>query len=684
MKTLTKQSSLIIAVLTFHFSLFTFHSFAQCDIGSLSGTCTVNTAKTVPNNSTLYTGSGNLIIASGGSITTTNPTDSFIVNMGGNVTINSGGTITGNVRIMASNITVSGSINVNEKGYAVATGIGAGNSISGYSGAGGAGYGGFGGNGVVSSSCEVLLGGTGYGSLISPVDLGSGGGSNIFTDCWGGSGGGKIKLVSANTITINGGATLSANGKDGYNSNAGGGGGGGAGGSIYICTNALSGAGSITSNGGNGAGNLGGGGGGGGRIAIYYSTNTLSGIVTAYGGSRGGYNSDCGNNNSQYGGIGTVYYKQSSQSNGDLILNSGGNTAEYQLAAGVFNSPIDVLTFNNVTISNWVNVGRGYDVATGIGAGNSISGYSGAGGAGYGGIGGNGEDGGAGGATYGSLTDPIDLGSGGGSNIFTDCWGGSGGGKISLISANTIIISGGATLSANGKNGYNSNAGGGGGGGAGGSIYICTNALSGSGNIVSNGGNGAGNQPGGGGGGGRIAIYGINTLSGTVTVNGGTGYNSGNVGTIYSSTPICAILPIELLSFNATAQKDKTVKTQWTTASEIDNDYFTVESAVAPSPNGEGWGEVGTVKGAGNSNTTLNYVFNDEHPYTGVSYYRLKQTDYDGKITYSQIVAVYIGAIDIISIYPNPSTDGHIQYLIGSENGETVTVKLYDMLGREV
>ncbi|MFH1005041.1 MAG: T9SS type A sorting domain-containing protein, partial [Bacteroidota bacterium] len=47
-------------------------------------------------------------------------------------------------------------------------------------------------------------------------------------------------------------------------------------------------------------------------------------------------------------------------------------------------------------------------------------------------------------------------------------------------------------------------------------------------------------------------------------------------------------------------------------------------------------------------------------------------------------VAVYIGAIDIISIYPNPSTDGHIQYLIGSENGETVTVKLYDMLGREV
>ena len=73
----------------------------------------------------------------------------------------------------------------------------------------------------------------------------------------------------------------------------------------------------------------------------------------------------------------------------------------------------------------------------------------------------------------------------------------------------------------------------------------------------------------------------------------------------------------------------------------------------------------------------------DEYPLTGISYYRLKQTDYDGTYTYSNIRSVYIGTIDIISIYSNPASD-FIQYEVGSEEGNSVTVKIIDMFGREV
>ena len=92
---------------------------------------------------------------------------------------------------------------------------------------------------------------------------------------------------------------------------------------------------------------------------------------------------------------------------------------------------------------------------------------------------------------------------------------------------------------------------------------------------------------------------------------------------------------------------------------------------------------VGKVKGAGNSSAALYYSLIDESPYMGTSYYRLKQTDYDGQYSYSPIRAVYIGTINIISIYPNPASD-FIQFEIGSEAGGTITVKVMDALGREV
>ena len=142
---------------------------------------------------------------------------------------------------------------------------------------------------------------------------------------------------------------------------------------------------------------------------------------------------------------------------------------------------------------------------------------------------------------------------------------------------------------------------------------------------------------------------------------------------------VCTILPVELLYFNAFPEDNNLVRCKWSTATEINNDYF----AVQRSKDGIVFEQIGTVQGSGNSSTTLYYVFYDHEPYSGISYYRLKQFDYNGQYEYSSIRQVYIGTFNIITIYPNPSSE-YIHYTIASEDGGTVTVKVMDVLGREI
>ncbi len=92
----------------------------------------------------------------------------------------------------------------------------------------------------------------------------------------------------------------------------------------------------------------------------------------------------------------------------------------------------------------------------------------------------------------------------------------------------------------------------------------------------------------------------------------------------YSLSP----LPVKLLDFTADCQNYSAVL-QWRTASENNNDYFTLERT----NDGINYQVVTTVKGAGNSNSTLNYTTTDYSPLPGTSYYRLSQTDIDGHIT---------------------------------------------------
>ena len=110
-------------------------------------------------------------------------------------------------------------------------------------------------------------------------------------------------------------------------------------------------------------------------------------------------------------------------------------------------------------------------------------------------------------------------------------------------------------------------------------------------------------------------------------------------------------LPINLVHF-AAAPINGNIKLDWTTASEINNDYFVIESSV----DAINFEEVTRLSGAGNSNVVLNYRAFDNAPHPGVSYYRLKQVDYDGKFMYSNIEVVNLPTLwqNEIVLSPNP------------------------------
>jgi hypothetical protein len=110
-------------------------------------------------------------------------------------------------------------------------------------------------------------------------------------------------------------------------------------------------------------------------------------------------------------------------------------------------------------------------------------------------------------------------------------------------------------------------------------------------------------------------------------------------------------LPIDLISFEVTVSDNGSILLNWATLSESNNDFFTIEKTL----NGKDWSVIANVKGSGNSNETLHYQCSDHRPSTGLSYYRLKQTDFDGKFTYSPISSVRVDKVDAIDVYPNPT-----------------------------
>ncbi len=510
-------------------------------------------------------------------------TNAVVTHTAGNL-----GAIVGRVKVVTTvgNINIAGSVNVNNKGYGVGTtrgdngygpGAGYGFYVA-YETAGGSG-GGYGSTGVPSSR---VAGGARNGGLDVPTNLGSGGGYGYDyvyrTQSTPGVGGGSAYISAGGNITVSG--TITANGRAGNAYS-----GGGSGGSIYLNGHDVTISGTLSSSGGAGGSNAGAG--SGGRILVDYTgTYSCSGTISTSATSAYGtaylrntatgditipidnptwYTSDL--SSWSFGNMyinGDITFKPDTlsmfqiNSSGDMILDSnvivkiqGYYTTDSDGVGVYFNLAGDLVVPSTSSITGntyGYRAGTTTSLLSGMGQGKGLGlahnyGDQPGGGGGYGGAGGNGASNTAGG-TYGSLSAPVNLGSGGGfgnSYINTDGVGGAGGAAIK-ISADEIQIDG--TLTMNGGNATYI-----GGGGSGGSIYLLGNTLTGAGTISATGGTGTATAygTGGAGGGGRLSLsFGTYSWTGSslttsvATAKGATG-NGGSNGTVYISPSFSSI-----------------------------------------------------------------------------------------------------------------------------------------------
>lgn len=139
-----------------------------------------------------------------------------------------------------------------------------------------------------------------------------------------------------------------------------------------------------------------------------------------------------------------------------------------------------------------------------------------------------------------------------------------------------------------------------------------------------------------------------------------------------------ALLPVSLIDFTGNTEGNS-VRLNWSTATETNNDYFLIER----SNDGMNFSELARVAGAGNSDKVINYTLKDTHPLSGISYYRLSQFDYDGQFERLGTIRISTQHSDVHSIlvYPNPSSDR--LHLIMNDGSAPDHVELYDLSGAQ-
>ena len=183
-------------------------------------------------------------------------------------------------------------------------------------------------------------------------------------------------------------------------------------------------------------------------------------------------------------------------------------------------------------------------------------------------------------------------------------------------------------------------------------------------------------------------LYGVpaaitNTAANTVTVQIGQDASTSDedMYPVWTLVDNSDPLPIELVRFVGECANGK-IDLSWTTWTETNNDFFTVER----SNNGNDWEIVDVIEGAGNSNQPITYDVVDDLPYGGTSYYRLKNTDFAGKTEYSDVIAVSCGSDGSDFNFVNAYDIDHSELMVEftAHENEDFTIMLYDASGRRV
>lgn len=173
------------------------------------------------------------------------------------------------------------------------------------------------------------------------------------------------------------------------------------------------------------------------------------------------------------------------------------------------------------------------------------------------------------------------------------------------------------------------------------------------------------------------------TPSGSLASGTSTSENTVNFSTneVALGTAPPETLPVELISFIGLA-KNGSIILEWTTASELNNDYFDIQH----SADGVDFESIGTEKGNGTTNELITYQIIDKSPRLGVNYYRLRQVDFDGAEEIHPVIRVtndfHRSSIDVI-FYPNPATIENMRVRILSGDDHTpIMLKVVDLTGR--
>lgn len=163
--------------------------------------------------------------------------------------------------------------------------------------------------------------------------------------------------------------------------------------------------------------------------------------------------------------------------------------------------------------------------------------------------------------------------------------------------------------------------------------------------------------------------------NGIMVQSGMQGFSDFALGSNFMSNP----LPVELLYFSSTPDKN-TVRLDWATASETNNHFFSLER----SRDFRHVEEIGILEGAGNSNRILTYRFTDMDPLSGLSYYRLKQTDYDGAYAYGPWSATQLPDLSELDLkiidIKHQNQQG--QMLIQAAAHKRLHIRVVDLQGR--
>jgi hypothetical protein len=148
----------------------------------------------------------------------------------------------------------------------------------------------------------------------------------------------------------------------------------------------------------------------------------------------------------------------------------------------------------------------------------------------------------------------------------------------------------------------------------------------------------------------------------------------------FTVTDETRILPVELKGFFA-AENDYGVQLTWSTASELNNESFTIQR----SDNGERFEGLVVIKGSGTTKSESSYRWNDLSPRIGHNYYRLLQKDFDGKVSFSNVVYVWFDNGNGLKLFPNPTLDGSFNIKLSGDNGnEFLVTEVLSLTGERI